>query len=86
MPTATGETRPVAKKRGRPKSERPRGEGKAVRLDPDVVGMARTVVMRRNLELGPYLSELLKGAVRRDYVVVLKELSKEFHEKEGGAK
>jgi hypothetical protein len=86
MPTAIAETRTVAKKRGRPKSGRPRGAGKAVRLDPDVVGMARTVAMRRNLELGPYLSELLKGLVRRDYLAVLQELSKEFHEKEGGAK
>lgn len=67
----------VAKKRGRPKSENPRGEGKSVRLDPDIVGKAKVVTSRNNLELGPYLSKLLEGPVNRDYQRVLKELAEE---------
>jgi hypothetical protein len=63
------------KKAGRPKGQSIRGEGKLVRIDPNVVGMARVVTGRRGTELGPYLSELLAGPVRRDYVAVLRELS-----------
>jgi hypothetical protein len=76
MPASTAEKPTVAKKKaGRPKGVDNRGPGKTVRIDPDLYAKARTVAVRRNLELGPYLSELLEGPVNRDYVAVLRELS-----------
>ena len=70
------ENPPMGKKKpGRPKGLNNRAVGLSVRLDPDLIGMARVVVGRRRLELGPYLSELLAEPVRRDYVAVLRELS-----------
>ena len=75
MGVATMEMEPVAKKRGRPKSEKVRGIGVAVRIDPDLVGKARVVASRRNLDVGPYLSQLLEGPINQDYFAVLKELA-----------
>jgi hypothetical protein len=72
---ATLEMEPVAKKRGRPKSDKVRGVGVAIRIDPNLVGKAKVVAARRNLDVGPYLSQLLEGPVNRDYFAVLKELA-----------
>jgi hypothetical protein len=70
----------VAKKKaGRPR--KPKGEGKAVRLDPDIYGKARVIAMRRGFQISEYLASLLAGPVDRDYQRVLRELSEE-----GGAK
>jgi hypothetical protein len=78
MTSTLKEFRTVARKKaGRPKGENNRGEGKPVRIDPDVYGKARVVAMRRNLKLGVYLSDLLSGPVDRDYSRVLGELSEE---------
>ncbi len=73
MTTMTGSER-VARKRADKEQRNVRGEGIPVRIDPDIVGKAKVVAFRRNLELGPYLSGLLVGAVDRDYHAVLKEL------------
>ena len=76
MTVAIAEGRPVAKKKaGRPKNPASRGEGKLVRIDPDIVGKAKVITGRRNLDLGPYLSELLKGPIDREYQRVLGELA-----------
>ena len=81
MSAGTMETPKVAKKKsGRPKSSNPRGEGLQVRLDPDIVGKARMIANRRNLDIGPFLSGLLEAPVNREYVTLLKELK----ELEGG--
>ena len=69
------------KKAGRPKGANNRGEGKPVRIDPDIYGKARVVALRRNLKLGVYLSDLLSGPVDRDFSRVLGELSEEHDEK-----
>ncbi len=67
----------VAKKKaGRPKSQNPRGEGRQVRLDPDLVAKAETVATRRGMKVGPYLSELFESTVNREYAALLRELSK----------
>ena len=86
MSGLTLEMEPVAKKRGRPKSDKVRGIGVAVRIDPDLVGKARVVAGRRNLDVGPYLSQLLEGPVNRDYLAVLKELSEIEAARKGGGK
>jgi len=65
----------VAKKKaGRPKSSNPRGDGLQVRLDPDIVGKARMIANRRNLDMGPFLSGLLEAPINREYLALLKEL------------
>ena len=80
---AAAESRPMAqKKQGRPKSGSGGGSGKLVRIDPDIVGKAKVITGRRNLDLGPYLSSLLKGPIEREYMRVLKELT---DEQEGAA-
>jgi hypothetical protein len=80
MTSATAETRPMAKKKagpGRPRKEGGPKKGKLVRLDPDLVGKAKVITGRRNLDMGPYLSELLKGPIDREYRSILKELTAE---------
>jgi hypothetical protein len=67
----------ATKKAGRPKGENNRGEGKPVRIDPDIYGKARVIAMRRNLKIGDYISGLLGGPIDRDYGRVLGELSEE---------
>lgn len=79
MAAGTLEGRSVAKKAGRPK--KPSGEGKAVRLDPDLYGKARIIALRRGFQIGEYLGGLLEGPVERDYQRILKDLAEE-----GGAK
>jgi hypothetical protein len=75
MSAGTMETPKVAKKKaGRPKSPNPRGDGLQVRLDPDIVGKARMIATRRNLDVGPFLSGLLEAPVNREYITLLKEL------------
>jgi hypothetical protein len=70
------ERAPVAKKKaGRPKSPNPRGAGKQVRLDPDLVAKADVVARRRGLDVGPFLSQLMEDPVDREYAAVLKELA-----------
>jgi hypothetical protein len=64
--------REVAKSVGRPK--KPGGEGKHVRLNPDLVAKAKIVALRRGSQVGDYLSGLLDTPVNRDYQRVLKEL------------
>jgi hypothetical protein len=77
MSVETLERTPVAKKKaGRPKAQSVRGIGKPVRLDPELVNKANTVANRRGIKVGPYLSGLLETAVNRDYVALLRELSK----------
>jgi hypothetical protein len=78
MSAGTLESPPVATKRkpGRPKSENPRGKGRQIRLDPDLVAKADVVARRRGKDVGPWLSELMEGPVNREYASVLKELSK----------
>jgi hypothetical protein len=65
----------VARKRPDKEKREVHGEGIPVRIDPDIVGKAKVVVFRRNLELGPYLSGILQSMVDRDYHAVLKELT-----------
>jgi hypothetical protein len=78
--TLTG-GRNVAKTRGRGRPKKPGGEGKHVRLDPDLVARARIVAMRRGVPIGEYLSGLLESLVDRDYQRVLRELDSERGEK-----
>jgi hypothetical protein len=63
----------VAKKKAR-------GVGIMVRIDPDVVRMARVVSPTKGLAMGEYLSEILRPAVRRDYANEMKRLEREADE------
>jgi hypothetical protein len=75
MIAGTMEAPKVAKKKaGRPKIANPRGDGLQVRLDPDIVGKARVIATRRNLDVGPFLSSLLEAPINREYITLLKEL------------
>jgi hypothetical protein len=65
----------MAKKRGNP--GKAAGAGKHVRLDPSVVSMGRMVAGAKGITLTDYLSDLLRPAVSRDYVQVMKRLEKE---------
>jgi hypothetical protein len=64
----------VAKKKAR-------GVGILVRIDPDVVRMARIIAPVKGLAVGDYLSDICRPVVGRDYVNEIKRL-----EKEGGAR
>jgi hypothetical protein len=76
MPVGMLETSKVAKKKaGRPKSSTIRGDGKQVRLDPEIVAKAKMIATRKGQEVGPYLSGLLEAPINREYVALLKELS-----------
>ncbi len=78
-PVTRGET--VAKKQpGRPKKS---GEGRLVRINPELFNKARIIAMRRGSQLGEYIGSLIEGPVNRDYQKVLKELSSEA---QGGGK
>jgi hypothetical protein len=74
-----GET--LARKAGRPKKKG--GEGKAVRIDPDLVNKARVIAMRQGIAVSDYLSGLLEAPIARDYRKTLQELAAE---NEKGAK
>jgi hypothetical protein len=66
----------VAKKKaGRP--SQPGGEGRHVRIDPELYNKARVVALRRGLKFGEYLDSLIETPVNRDYQGVLKELVSE---------
>jgi hypothetical protein len=65
------------KKVGRPKGENNRGVGRPVRLDPDIVSKAKVIAMRANVDVGQYLSGLLRGAVDKDYLKTVREMSAE---------
>jgi hypothetical protein len=69
------------KKAGRPKGESNRGIGKPVRLDPDIVSKAKVIAMRADVDVGQYLSGLLRGSVGKDYLRVVREMAEEA---EGG--
>ncbi|MGO9108584.1 MAG: hypothetical protein ACLP9L_05060 [Thermoguttaceae bacterium] len=72
----------VAKtERGRP--SKPGGQGRPVRIDPELFNKARIVAMRRGSQIGEYLGTLIEGPVNRDYQRVLKELASEA---QGGGK
>jgi hypothetical protein len=62
-------------KAGRPKA--PGGEGRPVRIDPELFNKARIVAMRRGSQIGEYLGSLIEGPIKRDYQRVLKELDTE---------
>jgi hypothetical protein len=78
--TAGGGT--VAKKKvGNP--GKPEGEGRPVRIKPELLNKARIIAMRRGSHIGDYLGTLLERPINRDYQKVLKELASEA---EGGGK
>jgi hypothetical protein len=83
MHVAEGELRLVAKKKaGRPKGTNNRGEGKLVRIDPEIYNKSRVIAIRSGIKLGDYLSGLLEDRVERDYMLVLGELNAEKAKKD----
>ena len=81
MPATMTKGATVAKKQpGRPKKA---GEGKLVRINPELFAKARIIAMRRGSQLGEYIGSLIDAPVNRDYQRVLKELA---DESKGGAK
>jgi hypothetical protein len=63
----------VAKKKAR-------GVGLHVRIDPDLVRMAKVIAPAEGRALGDYLSDIIRPVVSREYAKVMKRL-----EQEGGA-
>jgi hypothetical protein len=68
-------TKSMGKRRGNP--GKPAGEGKLVRLDPAIAGMAKAVATARGMSLADYLADLLRAPVGRDYAKMLRELEEE---------
>jgi hypothetical protein len=82
MAVATARGGIVAKKQpATPKKLR--GEGRLVRIDPELFNKARIVALRRGSPIGEYIAGLIDVPVNRDYQRVLKELASEA---EGGGK
>ena len=71
----------MAKRRGRPKTER---NDVSVKLDRGVVSRAKIVAAARGLTLAEYLSELTRGPVDRDFVKEMQRVQAEI--KVGGEK
>lgn len=62
----------MTKPKGRP--AKPSGEGTPVRIDADIVTMARYVAARRGVHLSVLMSELVRPAVEREFRKAGKEL------------
>lgn len=69
----------VAKKAGRPKrlSER----GIQVRIETDLVRMARLISTSRGENMTAFLSEILRPVIQREYAKVMREFEKEEGER-----
>jgi hypothetical protein len=67
-------------KRGRPKKLT--GEGTQVRIESDLVSMARLIVASRGTELTSYLSEILRPRVMKDYAAMIRKLEQAEGSKE----
>jgi hypothetical protein len=57
--------RPMAKTKGRPK--KPGGEGTPVRIDTDLVTMARYVAAREGVPISELLSGILRPTIERKF-------------------
>lgn len=73
MGTATVSA-PMAKAKGRPR--KPSGEGTPVRLDSDVVSMARYLAAKKGTSLTKLLSDLLRPPIEREFKAAAKDLLK----------
>jgi predicted HicB family RNase H-like nuclease len=60
--------------RGRPKTEHPRGNGKPVRIAPELHRKASTMASHREIDLGELVSGLLAPALEREYGKFVAEL------------
>ncbi len=67
--------RSMAKKAGRPR--KPTGEGSPVRIDRDLVTMARTLAGYRGAAISEYLSDLLRPVITKEYRTMVKDLEQE---------
>lgn len=67
--------RSMAKKTGRPR--KPTGGGSPVRIDRDLVTMARTLAGYRGAAISEYLSDLLRPVITKEYRAMVKELGEE---------
>lgn len=70
MLTADGRTT-VAKKRGRPQSER---NDQSVKVDRSVVGKAKAVATHRGITVAELISEMLRAPIDKAYAQMLREL------------
>jgi hypothetical protein len=62
----------MGRKRGNP--GKPAGEGRLVRLDPSIVGMAKLIATAKGITLADYLADLLRAPVSRDYAKEMRQL------------
>jgi uncharacterized protein (DUF4415 family) len=72
MVAATLERR-MAKKMGRPKGDR---NDVSVKIDSELVDMARLVGAHRKVSLNELLSDLLREPVKRAHAAMIKDLTK----------
>jgi hypothetical protein len=59
------------------RAQKPRGEGKLVRIEPELANKARIIALRRGIYLSEYVSNLIRSPVLTDYRATLQELSDE---------
>lgn len=67
---AVAEQRTMAKRKGRPSTER---DDIAVRLERKLGSMAKAICTARGIPVAEYLSDLTRAAINRDYVKMLRE-------------
>lgn len=63
---------PPPKQVGRP--SKPSGPGRAVRIDPELVTMARRISESRGIPMSDYLSGLMRPGIQQDYLDMLRSL------------
>ena len=60
--------------RGRPKTDHPRGNGRPVRIAPDLHRKASMIAVHRDIDVGELVSGLLAPALEREYAKLIAEL------------
>lgn len=70
MNVAVAEQRTMAKRKGRPPTER---DDIAVRLERKLGSMAKAICTARGIPVAQYLSDLTRAAINRDYAKTLRD-------------
>lgn len=71
MALAMIEREPMAKKRGRPPGDR---NDTTVKVDRKLAAMARIIAANKGIKIGEYLSGLIEGPIRRDYLKIMRDM------------
>lgn len=69
---AVAESRPMGRKRGRPR--KPTGEGTQVRIDADLVTKAKYLAAQKGMHTSQLISDLLRPVVEREFKKAARDL------------